>query len=403
VYDERVMAARPISLYLHIPFCTLKCAYCDFNSYARLDDLVAPFIDALITEVRIWSPALTGRTVATIFFGGGTPSLLPLSGVERVLAAVRDSFSLDPDAEITLEANPGTVDRPYLRGLRAAGVNRLSFGVQSFDDAELHAIDRIHTADEAVEAYNLAREAGFGRINLDFIYGLPHQTLDRWQANVRRALALGPDHLSMYALTIEEGTKLAYDVSHGLAPEPDPDLQADMYEWTQDALQEAGYEQYEISNWSRPGEQCRHNLAYWRNDEWLGLGPGAHSHWEGFRFADVYSPRRYIDLVAQTAGDPPLRDEPARLLAAMRQVTFVDPQPLEMQMADTAILALRLTAGLDVGEFNRRFGVPIEDVFGPVIGEMTKAGLLERANGNLRLTTSGRYLANEVFVRLLPD
>jgi putative oxygen-independent coproporphyrinogen III oxidase len=397
------MAARPLSLYLHIPFCTLKCAYCDFNSYAASTTSSPPSSTRFIDEIHVWSPLMKGRPVSSVFFGGGTPSLLPLSGVERILYAVRRSFDIASDAEITLEANPGTVDLPYLRGLRISGVNRLSFGVQSFDDAELKSIDRIHTAAEAVEAYNLARKAGFDRINLDLIYGLPNQTLARWKDNVEPALTLGPEHLSMYALTIEEGTKLAYDVAHNLAPEPDPDLQAEMYEWTQGRLADSGYQQYEISNWSRPGEECRHNLAYWHNDEWLGLGPGAHSHWGNYRFADVYSPRRYIDLVAETAGDSPHDEDPARLLAGMRQVSFVDPQPLELQMADTIILALRLNRGLDVSQFERRFGRHVEDVYGPVIDEAMQSGLLERANGHLLLTDNGRYVANELFVRLLPD
>ncbi|MDO8614789.1 MAG: radical SAM family heme chaperone HemW [Dehalococcoidia bacterium] len=431
-------ARHPLSLYIHIPFCTLKCAYCDFNSYAKLEDLIPPFVEALIAEMRLWSPVVQSRPVPTVFFGGGTPSLTPLPELARIMAALRDCFALEPEAEITLEANPGTVNRDYLRGLADLGVNRISFGVQSFDDGELKALDRIHTAADALRCYRWAREAGFQRVNLDLIYGLPFDSpsasrraaqgervmMERWQATLEQAIALGPEHLSLYALTVEEGTKLAHDIERGRAPAPDGDLQAAMYEWSGERLARAGYRQYEISNWCRPGEECRHNLVYWRNGQWLGLGPGAHSHLgrkeeggrgkEGvtYRFADVYSPRQYIERVRETAaaGIDAGGAAPA-LLASMRQVTFVDPQPAELQMADTAILALRLNEGLSVDAFARRFGRSPDDVYGAVFAEMTALGLLERAGGHpdgcsgerIRLTDRGRYLANEVFVRLLPD
>jgi oxygen-independent coproporphyrinogen-3 oxidase len=393
---------NPLSLYVHIPFCSLKCSYCDFNSYAKLEHIVPEFTRALTAEMRLWSPAMAGRPVPTVFFGGGTPTLLPLEHMRAIMETLRKSFELTPDAEITTEANPGTVDLDYLRGLVAAGFNRLSFGVQSFDDAELLALDRIHTADDARQGYAWAREAGFPRINLDLIYGLPDQTLEHWQSNVEQALALGPDHLSMYALTVEDGTKLAYDIDHGRVPEPDGDLQADMWDWSRERLAAAGYEHYEISNWARPGEECRHNLVYWQNGDWLGVGPGAHSHLGGVRFADVYSPAQYIRLVDEAA----TRESPTAerdLIRAMPQVTFVDEQTPELQMADTAILALRLNDGLDVAAFEQRFATTIEATYGPQLAELTSLGFLERANGRLRLTDRGRYLANEVFVRLLPD
>jgi len=394
--------SAPLSLYLHIPFCSLKCAYCDFNSYAGLDDLIRPYDDALIEEIRLWGQVAGGRLVATVFFGGGTPSLLPLSEIERIMAVLHDAFAVQPDAEISLEANPGTIDLPYLRGLVDAGVNRLSFGVQSFHDDELKSLDRIHTAAEAVEGYRWAREAGFQRINLDFIYGLAEQPLLHWQATLEQAIALEPDHLSLYALTVEEGTKLAYDVDQGRVPEPDPDVQAEMYEWAMDRLDRAGYRQYEISNWAKLGEECRHNLVYWRNGEWLGLGAGAHSHWAGHRFANVYSPKQYVDRMAKAASVDTSLLAP-ELLSAMPQVSFVEPQKPETAMSDTAILALRLNEGLDVPAFEHRFGMTLDAAYGPALAEFTSLGLLERENGRLRLTPRGRLLANEVFVRLLPD
>ncbi len=411
----------PLSLYLHIPFCSLKCAYCDFNSYAGLEDLIRPYDDALIEEIRLWGQVSRGwgldprgmRTVAqglrlepkpvtTIFFGGGTPSLLPLAEIERIMSALHGAFTLQSGAEVSLEANPGTVDPPYLRGLIGAGVNRLSFGVQSFHDDELTALDRIHSAAEAVEGYRWAREAGFQRINLDFIYGLPEQPLSRWLDTLEQAIALDPDHLSLYALTVEEGTRLAYDVAQGRISEPDPDAQAEMYECAMDRLDGAGYRQYEISNWARPGEECRHNLVYWRNGEWLGLGAGAHSHWAGHRFANVYSPKQYIRRMASATGlDTAL--PPPELLRAMPQLSLIELQAPETAMSDTAILGLRLNEGLDVSAFDRRFGTSLDAAYGPALAELAALGLLERPDGRLRLTPRGRLLANEVFVRLLPN
>jgi oxygen-independent coproporphyrinogen-3 oxidase len=418
-------ASSPLSLYIHIPFCTLKCSYCDFNSYAGIESLMRPFVDALCEEMRLWSPLMAGRPIETIFFGGGTPSLLPIEEVQRIMATLRDAFRLSSTGhsqltthksqlETSFEANPGTIDRDYLCGLLAAGVNRISFGVQSFHDDELAALDRIHSAEEAKEACRWAREAGFERINLDLIYGLPEQPLGRWQATLEQAIELAPEHLSLYALTIEEGTKLAHDIERGQAPAPDGDIQAEMYEWSQERLASAGYQQYEISNWCRPGEECRHNLVYWRNGEWLGLGPGAHSHLrssepearnQGWRFADVYSPKRYIELVEETldAGGTSAVRPDGSPLREMRQIAFVEEQTAEMEMADTAILGLRLNEGLDVGEFESRFGRTLDHVYGPVLTETESFGLLERENGRVRLTEHGRLLANEVFVRLLPD
>ncbi len=412
------MNREPLSLYLHIPFCSLKCRYCDFNSYAGLEELVEPYVDALIAEMGLWSRFAGGRPVPTVFFGGGTPSLLPIEQVERIMIALRERFALAPGAEVTLEANPGTVDPEYLRRLLALGVDRISFGVQSFFDDELAALDRIHSAAEAEEAYRWAREAGFQRVNLDLIYGLPSfdspsaalraaqdERMERWQASLERAIGLRPDHMSLYALTVEEGTKLAYDIEHGRVAEPDGDAQAEMYEWSQERMAAAGYRQYEISNWSLPGQECRHNLVYWRNGDWLGLGAGAHSHLAGTRFADVYSPRRYVELVreAEPAGPPDTKADLPAMLRSMRQVTYVEEPRPELARADTLIMGLRLNEGVSLSEFRRRFGPGADDAYAATFEEFVSMGLLERANGRIRLTPRGRLLANEVFTRLLPD
>ena len=236
--------------------------------------------------------------------------------------------------------------------------------------------------------------------------------MERWQASLERAISLAPDHMSLYALTVEEGTKLAYDIDHGRAPEPDGDVQASMYEWSQKRMAEAGYQQYEISNWARPGQECRHNLVYWRNGDWLGLGAGAHSHLGGTRFADVYSPKRYVQLVQEaTADGPPDATDVAALLKSMRQVTYVEEPRPEVARSDTLIMGLRLNEGVSLAEFRRRFGAGAEAAYAETFAELTELGLLERAPstspgqapGRIRITDRGRLLANEVFTRLLPD
>ena len=428
---------RLLSLYVHIPFCTAKCRYCDFNSYAGQQSLIPAYTEALLREAEMWSAALPpaggGQTAArpggsasgggwraeTLFFGGGTPSLMPAAEVERLLGGLRRHFRLATGAEVTLEANPATVDGPYLSRLRELGVSRLSLGVQSFRDDELAFLERIHSAAEARGAYRAARSAGFDNVSLALIFGLPGQTVDRWLESLEEAMALGPEHLSLYALTVEDGTPLASDIADGRIPAPDPDLQAELYLRTAERLSPAGYEQYEISNWARPGRRCRHNLTYWHNGFWLGLGAGAHSHlpvrpacpagrqaglpsadarW--VRLANVAAPARYIELVDETwalrrTGAAPSIDD-------MRQVTSREEAGASLELSDTLVLGLRLSEGVSLRELRRRFGRAALDTHTPAFEEAASLGLLEHVDGYLRLTARGRLLANEVFVRLLP-
>ena len=245
--------AEPFSLYLHIPFCTVKCGYCDFNAYAGKEHLIPSYAQALVKEAQLWQKTTVGRSVTTVFFGGGTPSLMPVEEMATMMEGFRATFDISPEAEISLEANPGSLDEAYLRGLLELGFNRLSIGVQSFHDDELQALDRTHSAAEAGEAFQAARSAGFRNISIDLMFGLPEQEMASWQESVETALALEPDHISLYALTVEEGTPLARDVDRGRTPAPSPDAQADQYEWTEQRLEKAGYDHYEISNWAKPG------------------------------------------------------------------------------------------------------------------------------------------------------
>ncbi|MFI5268315.1 MAG: radical SAM family heme chaperone HemW, partial [Chloroflexota bacterium] len=269
------------ALYLHIPFCRTKCSYCDFNTYAGIEPLIPRYLEALTAEMRRYPTSLR---VQTIDFGGGTPSLLSPGQLGGLISAAGDHFSVDGDAEVTIEANPGGLDRAYFEGLLEAGVNRLSFGVQSFHTHELAMLARRHFAAEASDALAEARAAGFSNVNLDFMYGLPGQTLDQWRSTLDEMLELRPEHLSLYGLTVYDHLPLGRQVRTGKLPPQDEDLLADMYELASELLAVAGYQQYEISNWAlAPELRCRHNLAYWRNSGYIGLGAGAHSYFAGQR------------------------------------------------------------------------------------------------------------------------
>ena len=358
--------------------------------------MIPAYGETLLKDARLWTGAVRRREIETVFFGGGTPSLTPAPAMGTILDGLRATFGFVSDAEISLEANPGSLSTAYLRDLRAIGFNRLSIGVQSFDDAELRALDRIHSGDDAKQAYASARDAGFDNVNIDLIYGLPEQPMEAWQRTLEQALELAPEHLSLYALTVEEGTPLARDVARGRVPSPDADMQADQYEFTQDRLAEAGYGHYEISNWARPGRQCKHNLLYWQNREYLGLGAGAHSHLSGTRFSTVLLPNRYVELVDESAAGI----EDGR--GTMRHVAGAESITPELAMADTLILGLRLIEGVALAEFSRRHGLSVHDVYGEVIDEFVGYGLLEETATHLRLTRRGRLLSNELFQRLLP-
>jgi oxygen-independent coproporphyrinogen-3 oxidase len=385
------------SLYISVPFCRARCAYCDFNSYAGLEALITPYSRAVAKEIEWVGSGCPeagepgGRPVAgTIFFGGGTPSLMPLEDLEQVLAAVRRSFELTSNSEITLEANPGTVDGAYLQGLRALEVNRLSLGVQSANPAELALLGRIHTFEEAVEAVRRARRAGFDNLNLDLILGLPGQTLAAWQSTLRKALDLQPDHLSCYILSLEECTPLNAQVEAGLQPMPDPDLAADMYEWTSETLQANGLEQYEISNWARGmARACRHNLTYWRNGPYLGFGAGAHGCAAGVRYSNVLTPQAFMERLEQ--------HEPTVFPFSPAMVERI-PVSADDAMGETLMLGMRLVQeGVSDTTFEPRFGVSLQARYGPVLEKLAGQGLVEWDGNRARLTIRGRLLGNVVF------
>jgi oxygen-independent coproporphyrinogen III oxidase len=387
----------PLSLYLHIPFCRHRCSYCDFNTYTSLGELRLAYGRALAQEVaqvgRLAEAARVIRPLHTIFFGGGTPSLMPLQSLAQVLTAVSTHFGITTNAEISLEANPGTVDLAYLKGLRRLGVNRLSFGVQSVIDSELALLEREHDFDAVVEAIALARQAGFENFNLDLIYGLPGQTLTSWEQSVRTVLTLDPTHMSLYCLTIEPGTPMKRWLHNGRIQPPDPDLAADQYELAGEMLGRQGFSHYEISNWARPGQECRHNLAYWRNEAYLGLGAGAHGQAGGYRYAVVKQPRVYL---RRLAGKP---STIYPLSAAVAESHLVDDAEA---MSDTVITQLRLLQeGLDLRAFAQRFGRSLTEAYGATVTNLLDWGLLHQENERLLLTKNGRFLSNQVFYRFM--
>ena len=398
----------PLALYLHIPFCAVRCAYCDFNTYAGLERLFGPYTAALAEDIRRAGAARGRPPARTIFIGGGTPTVLPAELLAHALAACRDAFDVAPDAEITSEANPGTVDGAHFTALRALGINRLSMGVQSFDDAELRWLGRLHGADEAEAAFHAARAAGFDNINLDFMFGLPGQTPDTWARTLERALRLAPEHLSLYSLTVEHGTPLFDRVRRGLSAEPDDDLAAELYARACERLAAGGYAQYEISNWAKRINAirhspfadspfadspfadspfvCRHNLVYWRRGPYLGFGAGAHSCAEDRRWWNVKPVPEYIRRIE--AGQSPERDG--------------EPIDRRLALGETMMLGLRLVAeGVSEARFRDRFGVGLEDAFGAEIADLVARGLLERLRDRVRLTAQGRLLGNRVFAEFL--
>jgi oxygen-independent coproporphyrinogen-3 oxidase len=376
-------------LYIHIPFCQARCAYCDFNTYAGLQSLHADYVSALVREIEGAGPA----RVRTIYIGGGTPTVLPPSLLARILDAVRRRFSVAPDVEITVEANPGTVDAATLEDLLTLGINRLSLGVQSFHDDELRLLGRSHSMAQAVDTLDAARRAGLDNVSIDLIYGLPGQALDAWQASLDRALALRPAHLSLYALSLEPGTPLAAAVSAGRLPAPDPDLAAEMYERARTRCAAAGYLHYELSNWARaPALRCRHNLRYWRNEPYLGIGAGAHAYHVGNtggrRSANVAHPADYVERLASGMSPAAWQEEIGRTLA----------------MGETMMLGLRLVEeGVAFDRFHARFGTDLVRTFAGALDELAPFGLVERCSDRVRLTPRGHLLANQALYRFLPD
>ncbi len=395
-----------LSLYVHIPFCETKCPYCDFNTYAGIESLMPSYVEALAHETAQWGALLGRPAVSTVFFGGGTPSYLPPASLVRLMEAIGGAFRVEADAEATLEANPGDLSPEQLTAIRDAGFNRLSIGVQSLDDGMLRLLGRRHSAEQAKRAVAAARQTGFNSLSLDLMFGLPHQPTAVWERTLVETMELAPDHVSIYCLTLEPDTPMEADVQAGRLPEPDPDLAADMYAMAQDTLAGANYRQYEISNWALPGHASRHNLTYWRNQPYLGIGPGAHSYLRagerhGVRFSNINPPRAYIRRV--NAWRPRATDGSlnAKVLETMGAVETVEALDAATAMGETMMMGLRLNDGVSDADFLRRFDRSMAEEYPADVAECITLGLLAWEGDRLRLTDRGRPLGNEVFRRFV--
>lgn len=379
------MEEKKLGIYLHIPFCKQKCYYCDFPSFAGQEACQEEYLDTLLLEIRKVGVNYQDRIVDTIFFGGGTPSILPADALPKVLDEVRVSFVIDERAEITAEANPGTVDSHKLLRWCEAGMNRISFGVQSFHDTLLRAIGRIHTGEEARMAVRMAREAGFANINLDLIYGLPAQTIDMLKQDVMEAIALEIEHLSVYGLIVEEDTMLERMVDDGRAILPREEEEEAMYDWITAYLPQQRYHRYEISNYARAGRECRHNLKYWQFDEYIGLGSAAHSFAGRKRLANERIPSDYIRRM-HADGSACLSEETETIAELQGEYIF---------------LALRTTQGVDTEDFCHTFGADFFALYGDIIERMKNERLLKQAGRYIRLTELGMKYGNRVFAQFV--
>ena len=366
-------------LYIHIPFCVRKCAYCDFLSAPGSEEAKASYTKALLREIE--AVKTEKREVSSIFVGGGTPSALSPSLMGDIFEKIHESFSVAQDAEITIEANPGTLSKEKLFLYKNAGINRLSLGLQSPEAAELKSLGRIHTYEEFLESFSLAREAGFQNINVDLMCALPDQTYEGWIRNLRTVAALHPEHISAYSLIIEEGTPFAKRKLNL----PDEDTEYRMYEDTAGILEEYGYEQYEISNYAKKGLVCRHNIGYWTRKEYLGLGLGAASLWGNQRFSNTSDFSAYL----KESGSPEKIRENRETLS------------LEDEMSEFMFLGLRMTEGVSKAEFLESFGTPIESVYGKVLDKYKNMGLLEEKEGRIFLTRAGIHVSNGVMAEFL--
>lgn len=381
-YTFDVMSA---GVYLHIPFCKSRCSYCDFaTDVYRSADAVERYVAALCREIRGFEFPETGagRSADTIYFGGGTPSLLTPAQVATIISAIREKFDISLGSEITMEMNPATVTAESLRGFRDTGVNRASFGVQTFDDRALKLLARGHNADDARETFRLLRDSGFTNISLDLIAGLPGQTMDQWRRNLAEAIAIEPEHLSLYLLEIHEGTPLATQVSSGRQPTPDEDLAARMYEVMLDELSAAGYRQYEISNFAKPGFESRHNSKYWRLEPVYGFGVSAHSFDGRARYANDRDTGSYVRAIESSGSPEDFREN----IDAASEFVF---------------LGLRLSEGIALAEYTHLFGVDIRDRYLDGITRMTEAGFLELSDDRVKLTRKGMLFSNEVFAEFV--
>jgi oxygen-independent coproporphyrinogen-3 oxidase len=372
-------------VYIHIPFCRSRCSYCDFATGMYESSLAERYVQALTREISGFTNAADNQEIDTIYFGGGTPSLLSPAQVETILSAVGKRFKIASEAELTMEMNPGELTLDVLQEFRGLGINRASFGAQTFDDRELKHLGRTHTAADIRQTFHHLRQAGFDNISFDLIAGLPGQTLDAWTHNLDEALRLRPEHLSLYLLEVHEGTPLADQINRGGRPQPDDDLAAEMYRRLVQKVCAAGYQHYEISNFCLPGYESRHNTKYWTGVPYYGFGCSAHSYdGRARRWANERDAARYLELIER-------RQSPI-----METVDLSEDD----KRAESVFLGMRLLSGISLNDYRQRFGADLREDYASEIDRLNEAGLIELDNDLLRLTSTGALMSNEVFAAL---
>ncbi len=372
-----------LGLYLHIPYCLHKCGYCDFNSHPENQEESIRYVDALLKELRAYSSKK--YTVSTVFIGGGTPTILLPSQLKQILDTVQQNFNLTSDCEITIEANPATLKLQTLQEIRTAGYNRISIGVQSFDEKELKLLERVHTEGEIHSTIQQARSAQFENLSIDLMFALPHQTTEKWCSHLNQAIAKNPDHLSTYNLTIEPTTSFFKLHKKGKLCLPHEDIQLEMYKTTIQTLEDAGYQQYEISNFSKPGMESRHNINYWNNGEYLGMGAGASSYLNGERFKNTNLPSNYIREIGAKENAIETRE---RL------------EPMQA-MGETLMLGLRLLKGISIDVFENRFQVSFQKVYGKILEPLLNQELIIFNQNRIALSKKGLFLADSVILKFI--
>lgn len=404
MFDLKLEQLKTLALYIHIPFCATKCVYCDFNTYAGIEHLIDSYLNALKLEIKLWGTKLNRPKLSTIFFGGGTPSYLNLGQITGLIESMSQTFHVESNIEITVEANPEDISNEKLYEYQRAGINRLSIGIQTLDDRLLKVLGRRHDAQSALNAVEKTINFGFENASIDLMYGLPGQSLEDWDATLKTALSLGLPHLSIYCLGLEKGTPMTQLVELGELTEPDPDLAAEMYELTVERLDELKYRHYEISNWAKPGFESQHNINYWKNQFFLGLGPGAHSYLPGVRFSNIKSPREYILRMENNSNEittsKNLKDE-NQVIEQMESISGTT------EILDTLMMGLRLDTGISESEYFIRFGHTLDEKWNTTIIDAISDGLIrwetdkkaDTPNRYLQLTPKGKILSNEVLAR----
>ena len=369
-----------LELYIHIPFCVRKCNYCDFLSFPETDDMIDAYCRALIEEIKQTGERVRGESVRSVFVGGGTPSILMPEQITEILLQIRKSFLLEADAEITIESNPGTLDEEKLQCYQEIGINRLSIGLQSTDDNCLKRLGRIHNFREFEKNYDQARKVGFTNINIDLMSGLPGQSLSQYEETLRRVTDLNPEHISSYSLIIEEGTPF-YESEEIVRQLPDEETERKMYEQTRDILNAKGYDRYEISNYARKGKECIHNLGYWEQVPYLGVGLGASSYYNKARFSNERNLKKYLNIPFL-----PFEEREEYATVSLRE-----------QMEDRMIFGLRKRKGISISQFKKEYGITVREIYGEVIDRYSSMGFLQVEDDFLKLTDAGINVSNRIF------